>query len=199
MRSRTIVFAIGSILASGFSPFAAPAHAQEKILIIRDGSVEVETINSRLERRGTGNQKWKWNAKAKSISIVKGATLPERCEGGEVISFDELTVIVGTKQPGQVYDIEGRNKFSTMALFGLFGFSEKLNLELYGDIQLTAGGTNKWLVRTTAGDDVDIIIASARQRVFRESRAVLRQEMEKTCVRISNYSPQQVGRPARAK
>ena len=75
IRNRVMLATLGLAVVG----FVVTLGAQDdKVLIVRDGSVDLSVINSNLDRRKEEEKKHKWSKKADSVQVFEDASFGRR-------------------------------------------------------------------------------------------------------------------------
>ena len=115
IRNRVMLGTLGLAVVG----FVVTLGAQDdKILIVRDGSVDLSVINSTLDRRKEDDKKHKWSKKADYVQVFEDASLADVCTTSKVnpMKFDkvelkikdltdpktpqDLTIVASNERPG---------------------------------------------------------------------------------------------------
>lgn len=117
IRNRVMLVTLGLALVGLVVTMAA--QEEDKILIVRDGSVEVYVNNSSFGRRQP-DRKHKWSKGADSVQVFEDATAAEACTTklNDPVEFDRVVLKIEDLGNKQTFDVVADNE----------GFPKKLKL-----------------------------------------------------------------------
>jgi hypothetical protein len=109
MRNRVMLVTLGLALA-GLVVTVAAQQDDEKVLIVRDGSVDVNVNNSHLKARDA-ERRHKWSKKGDTVQVFDNASAAEACTTSVVgpMDFNQVDLKILNVDTGQTFTIVADN------------------------------------------------------------------------------------------